>query len=180
MRLDSRRLPMLFKLSVRLQGGPKRAAHAAAWARVRRLAAHTTATQAARRLVCRSGSGRGDDWSMSGGVAIVGRLPTEAAWATRAGTATGRSAGHCRRAPGLAARSVPGRSSKAQGRFASQATATTRPPLTSEPLRPSGRCRGQADGLPFSVRAASPDTDSSPISPCQARLDTERPAPVWR
>jgi hypothetical protein len=30
--------PILFKLSVRLQGGPKRAAHAAAWARVPRLA----------------------------------------------------------------------------------------------------------------------------------------------
>jgi hypothetical protein len=47
---------------------------------------------------------------------------------------------------GVGGASVPGRSSKLKGANASQATATNRPPLTSEPLRPSGRSRGQAQG----------------------------------
>ena len=63
---------------------------------------------------------------------------------------------------------------QAQGRFASQATATNRPPLTSEPLRPSGRSRGQADGLPLvGCRTANPATDS-PVgrrSLCQESVD---------
>jgi hypothetical protein len=55
MRKSAGRPPeILFKISVRLQGGPKRAAHAAAWARVRRLAVAHDGHEAARRLACKS------------------------------------------------------------------------------------------------------------------------------
>ncbi|GIJ30516.1 hypothetical protein Vqi01_56780 [Micromonospora qiuiae] len=88
----------------------------------------------------------------------------------RRARATRRMKGHARPARRVTAigaggggASVPGRPSKLKG--------TTRrkrrpygPPLTSEPLRPSGRSRGQADGLPFMERAANSVPDSSPIT----------------
>jgi hypothetical protein len=110
----------LFKLSVRLQGGPKRAAHAAAWARDRRLAVardgHAGSPSAG--VENRIGPRRRRS---SAGWDMRGRRPTGAAWATR--PSWGRTASHGRRAPGAAARIVSGPLLQAQGRFASHATA---------------------------------------------------------
>ncbi len=86
-----------------------------------------------------SGSGRGDDGVTGGaGLRVFGRGSDRAAWATRPGAAPGRRAGHCRRAPGCGGASVPGRSSKLKG-ASRRKRRPCGPPLTSEPLRPSGR-----------------------------------------
>ncbi len=169
---------ILFKLSVRLQGGPKRAAHSvgrgSAPPQRQAQSCGGTLTAPARhswKAESRVGPAKdghgGELWCCA--LPVADRLgPGDASELTRAGAA---GAGQGRRAPGLAARSVPGRSSKLKG-ASRRKRRPFGPPLTSEPLRPSGRSRGQADGLPSKGTRRQPTTDSCPLTVGrQGRLD---------
>ena len=105
-------------------------------------------------------------WKWCGG---SGRLPTGAAWATRQGgprRAAGRVAAVERRGWRRAVCRVAPPSSRAL-RVASDGL---RPPLTLEPLRPSGRSRGQADGLPPQGCAPPTPTPTRQVSPVRFGL----------
>jgi hypothetical protein len=123
------RPPVLFKLSVRLQGGPKRAAHAAARARGRRLAvARTDARRQPGGWRAKRGSGRSDDSNGSKDWGLrLGRRPTGAAWTTRPSCRAGPQGESRPSSAGCGDAQCDGPPLQAQGRFASQATAYGRP-----------------------------------------------------
>jgi hypothetical protein len=81
--------------------------------------------------------------------------PTGTPWATRP-CCSRRAAGRVAAVgDGVGGVSVPGRSSNLKG-AARRKRRPCGPPLTSEPLRPSGRSRGQADGLPTGCAPPAP------------------------
>ncbi|AEV87172.1 hypothetical protein ACWT_6158 [Actinoplanes sp. SE50] len=146
---------ILFKLSVRLQGGPKRAAHAAAWARAGRLAgAHDRHAGSPSAGVQERIGPRRRQSNRRVEAGEFGRCrPVRPGRRGRA-AARGRSASHGRRPPGAAARSVSGPLLRGQGRFASQATAASGRPGPRSLCGPSGQVvKRQADGLPAGGRA---------------------------
>ena len=143
---------------------PERAAHAAAWARVRRLAVardgHAGSPSAG--VQTRIGPRRRQVHERGVGL-LAGCRPGRPGRRGR-GTAPGRSASHCRRAPGLAARVC--RAAPPTSRALRVASDGLRPPLTSEPLRPSGR--GTGAGRWPALTGCAPPTPTP--TPCLSRF----------
>ncbi len=153
---------------------PERAAHAAAWARGRRLAVARAGTR--RQPVGWRGKRIGPQrrqsplqrWEQR-----LGQRPTGAAWATRPRYRAGPRGESRPSSAGAAARSVTGRPSKLKG-ASRRKRRPDGPPLTSEPLRPSGRLvTGQAGGLPSSGRALPPRHRLGEGHGRQPHLDTK-------
>jgi hypothetical protein len=141
---------ILFKLSVRLQGGPNRAAHAAAWARTRAAAVawpgHAGSPSAGVQERSRAAATT-EKAVLWGGTDLAGSRPARPGRRGRA-AAPGRSARCGRRLRGRRA-VCPGRPSEVKG-----ASRRKRRPQAAA-LEPRGLCgpsgqgsRGRPDGLP--------------------------------
>ena len=171
-----------FKVSVRLQGGPKRAAHAAARARASApLTLHgRRATRPSAGVENPIGPPRRQDQGRGRAITRIGRRPIRPARRPGRAATPDRGASYGRRVTAAAARIVSGPPLQAQGRFASQATAL-RAALDLGASATLGQAAHRAGRWPaLSSGRAPPHPSARPAPGRDSRARTRRVADAER